>query len=83
VDWVPASPLTIGHNTHVSYSLFIPRLSDNIFHKPYVRHSYFHFSLVQVNYLMLGEKLKGQDELYAGDWWPPRIPDSFAAHGVL
>jgi hypothetical protein len=29
------------HTSHVSGSLFTPRLSDNIFHKPYIRCSFF------------------------------------------
>jgi len=36
------------HTSHVSDSLFTLRLSDNMFLKPDIRRSYFHFLLVQV-----------------------------------
>jgi hypothetical protein len=36
----------------------------------------------RLHYLILVEKLKGWDGLYAGDWCPARIPLSFSAHSI-
>jgi hypothetical protein len=46
------------HNRHVTDSFFTPRLSDNIFHKPYIRRSYIHFSQVQVTLPYSRRKIK-------------------------
>ena len=44
---------------------------------------FFIFHSCRLHYFILVKKLNGQDGLYAGDWCPPRIPFSFAAHGTL
>ena len=56
-DQVPAT-LLFRHTSHVSDSLFTPRLSDNIFHKLYILRSYFHFSQVQVTLPHSRRKIK-------------------------
>ena len=50
--------LSFWHASHVSHSLFTQRLSDNIFQKPYIRCSYFHFSLMQLTLLYSRRKMK-------------------------
>ena len=67
------------HTSHVSDSLFTPRLSDNIFH---FRRSYFKFSLVQDTLPHCRRKIK-RVRWFAGDWCPPHIPCPFTAHGIL